>query len=174
MFQGRIKLAYGQHPRLPRRPAAPMSWWILEPARSIRSCTSNVDPFCSESLCSIPCAAIQCVLSVCGESFFPRGTCNRLLSGRELSHVAWRVHCFAGPPLRPLAWSPIIASCLWLSAGLPTIPSARNNSSHAYSALSFVLLAGVSVIWVPEQENGQCEKGFRNYEKIRPHRSIRP
>ena len=27
------------------------------------------------------------------------------------------------PPPRPLAWSPNIAYCLWLSAGLPTIPS---------------------------------------------------
>ena len=80
------------------------------------------DPSHSESLCFLPCAPILCVLSVYGESFIPSGTCNLLLSGRELSHVAWRVHWFAGPPPDPLRGPPILPAAYGSRLGFPKFP----------------------------------------------------
>ena len=128
--------------------SALLPWWILDsvarPHLSMH--IPIVVPSYSESLCFLSCAPILCVLSVCGESFFPRGTCNRLLSGRERRTSPGG--CIGSPdPSRPLAWSSNIAYCPWLSAGLPTIIiSSRSNSSHACASISFILLAGVSVV----------------------------
>ena len=91
----------GQHPQLPRRPAAPMTWWIFKTVRLPRTCIPSADPFRLESLCSISCVAIQYVLSVCGESFFPRGTCNLLLSGRELRTSSGGCIGSPAPPQTP-------------------------------------------------------------------------
>ena len=122
----------GQHPQLPRRPAAPMSWWIFKTARLIGTCIPNADPFRSKSLCSIPRAAVQCVLSVCGESFFPRGTCNLLLSGRELRTSSGGCIGSPPPPPDPLRGPPILPTAYgsWLGYTIPPLmyqfPLGRN------------------------------------------------
>ena len=83
LFQGRIKLAMDSIHNCHRTPRRSHDLVDFKTARLIEACIPSADPFRSKSLCSIPRAAIQCVLSVCGKSFSPRGTCNRLLSGRE-------------------------------------------------------------------------------------------
>ena len=96
------------------------------------------DPSHSESLCFLPCAPILCVLSVYGESFIPSGTCNLLLSGRELSHVAWRVHWFAGPPPDPLRGPPLLPPAYGSRLGFPRFPPLEVTvPTHIQLCLSF-------------------------------------
>ena len=83
LFQGQIKLATDSIHNCHRTPRRSHNLVDFKTARLIKPCIPSAVPFQSHSLCSIPCAAIRCVLSVCGEFFFSRGTCNQLLSGRE-------------------------------------------------------------------------------------------
>ena len=126
-----------------------------------------VVPFYSESLCFIPYAPILCVLSVCGESFIPSGTCNLLLSGREPSHVAWRVHWFAGPPPDPLRGPPILPAAYGSRLGFPRlqIPLEVTVPTHVHPSPSFFWRVCLS-FECQSRKKSNVRSDSRNMKKI--------
>ena len=122
MSQGQIKLVTDSIHNCPGRPTAPVTWWILEPAELIRTCTLNADPFRSESLYSTFYSCVQCGLSVYGESYFPSGTCNQVLSGREQRTSPGGCNVSPAPLSDPLRGPPLLPPAYGSRLGFPRFP----------------------------------------------------
>ena len=122
LFQGRIKLVTDSIHNCHRTPRRSHDLVDFKTARLIGACIPNVDPFRSESLYSTFYSCVQCALSVYGESYFPSGTWNRVLSGREQRTSPGGCNVSPAPLSDPLRGPPLLPPAYGSRLGFPRFP----------------------------------------------------